>query len=273
MKKSYSIILIAILFLGIFLIIQSVPNASADLDGSLPQLSMPVEYISYNISDVNGSFCARIDGTYPISIVDRQSSTYDLPMLYPMPPGTTNIHVWLNNQEIVWSNYTAIYPAAVHATGIGDWWMIQSMLANVTGHFLLKIHYEHPIESVDGKYRFLYDLNISPYLSAQYSNSTAYFTIYIDRNISGINVYTAQPDEAVTEWKTKEYSASDYDSSTKALSVTLYSEYDKPLAGDLVVEFSGSSSNIEYVILIPIGLVSIILGFVIVWLVKKKIHR
>jgi hypothetical protein len=72
-----------------------------------------------------------------------------------------------------WSNYTQIYPEALHHTAVGDWWMIYSNLENVSDYFELKIHYEHPLEMINGSYLFLYDLNISPYLSSkQQLNST-----------------------------------------------------------------------------------------------------
>ena len=124
---------------------------------------MPEEQINYTITNINGVLWAKIDGTYPITYTGTETS---IPMVYPTPPETTNITVWLNDVELNWSNFTEAYPDALHHTAIGDWAMISTVLENVTGSFVLRIHYEHPVQVINGSYVFLYDLNIADYLSA-----------------------------------------------------------------------------------------------------------
>lgn len=224
-----------------------VKPATANPEGSSPNLSMPVEYINYTITSINGTLWAKIDGDYPIYLLKQLDCSFngDLPMVYPMPPQTTNISVSLDNKEVSWSNYTQIYPDALHLhhTAIGDWWMIYCNLENVSDYFELKIHYEHPLEMVNGSYLFLYDLNISPYLSIQSNNSTAYFKIQMQTNFTSLNIYSTQTD---TKWNPINFTLTENISSTEVVSVQMYSEYGKPLSGDLVVEFSQNRQVSEF---------------------------
>lgn len=260
-KKIFLIIAILSLFVSLFAILQFVPFCSGDSDGSIPTLSMPIEHVNYTITNVNDTLWAKIDGEYPIYIQNQFNG--DMPMVYPMPPGTTNIHVWLDGQELSWSNYTQSNPDALHQTAIGDWWMIYSVLPNVSGSFTLKIHYEHPLEKVNDSYLFLYDLNISPYLSEQNENSTAYFTVRIETNTTNLHAYTAPPDSVTSEWKPINYTTTT-NGSTTIVSIPMYSEYPgvsgKPLPGDLVVEFSNPNQTTEFQTwIIAVGLVAVLL--------------
>src|SRR3989337_3983184 len=89
----------------------NVPNA----DTASP-LAMPEEYVNYTITRANGVLWAKIDGTYPLYYSGSDAA---LPMVYPTPPGTTNNSVRLNEVEVEWSNYTKVYPEALHLIGIG----------------------------------------------------------------------------------------------------------------------------------------------------------
>jgi hypothetical protein len=221
-----------------------VQSASANPDGSLPNLAMSVEHVNYTITSVNGSLWAKIDGNYPIYLLKQSECSFngDLPMVYPMPPQTTNISISLNGKDMNWSNYTQVYPDALHHTAIGDWWMIYCNLENVSDYFELKIHYEHPIEMINGSYLFLYDLNISPYLSPRSNNSTAYFTIQMQANFTSLNVYSTETDY---RWNPINFTLTE-NASTDVVSVVMYSEYGKPLLGDLVVEFSQDRQVSEF---------------------------
>ena len=196
---------------------------------SLPLLAMPEEYLNYTISAVNGTLWAKIDGLYPMHL-SPESGTDTLPMLYPTPPGTTNIHVKLGDSELSWSNYSEIDPAALHHTDIGDWQMIYCLVAPVSGDFVLKIHYEHPVQVINGTYTFLYDLNISPYFSEANAKSTAHFRIRLETNCSGVNVYTTGFNGT---WTPMNYTSSK-DSNGETVTFDVVSEYDK-LLGDIAV--------------------------------------
>ena len=117
--------------------------------------------------------------------------------------------------------------------------MIYANLENVSDYFELKIHYEHPLEMINGSYLFLYDLNISPYLSSQSNNSTAYFTIHMQTQTTSLNVYSTETDN---KWNPLNFTSTKNDS-TEVVSVQMYSEYGKPLHGDLVVEFSARQTD------------------------------
>jgi len=216
-------------------------------------LTMPEEYINYTISRVNGSLWAKVDGTYPLAKfgIDCQdqalsiSNTWftftgdTLPMVYPTPPGTTNISVKMNETELDWSNYTQSVPDAVHYTAIGDWPMISCTIYPVQDHLMLKIHYEHPIMLMNGSYRFLYDLNISPYLSQWSNKSTAHFNIKFETDYTNLQVETIAIDGTLNA---VDYSVTKEDNA-ETVSLQVVSEYSKPLPGDLLISFTESKES------------------------------
>ncbi|MCJ7559539.1 hypothetical protein MUO79_02840, partial [Candidatus Bathyarchaeota archaeon] len=259
----------------------SINSAAASDTPSLLHIGMPIEYVNYTITRENGTLWAKIDGTYPLHVVFEPAdetnfddtaffvTSDELPLVYPTPPGTTNIHVKINETELSWSNYTEIYPSALHHTAIGDWPMFNCTISPIPDDFVLKIHYEHPIALINGSYLFLYDLNISPYLSSWSPNSTAYFTIRIETNASNLRAYTTETDST---WNPKNYTLSKEDT-TETVTIQMYSELSQPLAGDLVVMFSDSSAQIPdkfpYWVIVPLLIVIAVLAVI----VYRKKHR
>jgi signal peptidase I len=266
---ALAIMLILALLTSTAAIFQLVPSASANPDGSFPALSMPAEYVNYTITRINGTLWAKIDGNYPIYIQNQSDCAFsgELPMVYPMPPETTNIHVTLGDRELSWSNYTQSNPDALHHTAIGDWGMIYSVLGNVSGFFVLKIHYEHPLEVVNGSYLFLYDLNISPYLSPQSTNSTAYFTVRIEANTSDLRAYTTETD---AKWNPINYTTTK-EGSTSVVVIQMHSEYGKPLPGDLVVVFSDADQVAEFQSWIIPVVVDVVLVGLLLYIKRKTV--
>jgi len=216
-------------------------------------LEMPEEYINYTISRVNGSLWAKVDGTYPltkfgIECQDQALSigntwftfTGDtLPMVYPTPPGTTNISVKMDETELKWSNYTQSFPDATHYTAIGDWPMISCTIYPVLDQFILKIHYEHPIMLMNGSYTFLYDLNISPYLSPWSNKSTAHFNIKFETGYTDIQANTIATDGTLNP---VEYTVTKDDAAETA-SLQVVSDYSEPLPGDLLISFNEGNES------------------------------
>jgi hypothetical protein len=253
-KKLYAST--CILTLVTLLCLLQANSVSAQQDSLGFALSMPVEYVNYTIVSVNGCLWAKIDGIYPIHVNGEVPEV--LPMVYPTPPQTTNIHISLDGKELAYSNYTETYPSALHHTAIGDWAMVAAVISPVTENFTLGIHYEHPLQTVNGSYLFLYDLNISPYLSPESNNSTAHFTIRLETNVTDIKAFTTETD---TKWNSINYSLTK-DGNVTVASVVMFSEYGKPLLGDLVVEFSDSNAVPEFhvwilavvLIIVPLGL-------------------
>jgi len=251
----------------IFTLLLSTAAGLANLATANPDLAtllaMPIEYVNYTITSVNGSLWAKIDGTYPLRILTESDGApscvpAELPMVYPTPRGSTNIHVKVDETELEWSNYTY----DTHHTAIGDWDMIYCLIAPVPEQFVVTIHYEHPLEQVNGSSLFLYDLNISPYLSPWSSNSTAYFTIRLDANVSNLQAYTTETDSI---WNPKDFTKSQ-EGATEVVAVQMYSEYDKPLLGDLVIVFSGTEAETVEValwIIIPLFVAAALLVFII----------
>ncbi len=89
---------------------------------------------------------------------------------------------------------TQSVPDALHYTYLGEWPMILFAIQPASTDFTLKVHYQHPIPKANGTYLFLYNLNISSYLSASSDNSTAYFNVRMETNCSDIHVYTVPGD-------------------------------------------------------------------------------
>lgn len=180
------VVLVCVLLLSAVAVSASIVDAA--VVASVPLLIMPEESINYTICVLNGTLWAKIDGTYPMRLTSDVSGA--LPMLYPIPPDTTNIHVTLDDAEVAWSNYSEVDPTARHQTDIGDWAMIHCVIAPDSRDFVLRIHYEHPVQVINGTHLFLYDLNISPYLSSASTASVAHFSIRLETGISEVNVYT-----------------------------------------------------------------------------------
>lgn len=231
-------------------------------------IAMPEEQIDYTITPINGTLWAKIDGTYPLYILTETDGATscvpsELPMVYPTPPRTTNIHVTVDATELEWSYWPE---EDTHHTAIGDWKMIYCLITPVPEDFVLKIHYEHPVEMVNGSYIFLYDLNISPYLSPWSLNSTAYFTIRMDAIFSNLQTYTTETD---TVWNPINYTLNQ-EGGQQVVAIKMLSEYDKPLLGDLTVVFSDREIPEFPVWVIPALLM---VGVLLVGLGYKKLWR
>ncbi len=236
---------------------------------TLPVLAMPFEYINYTITRANGTFWAKIDGKYPLFFVDKSHDAVpcvpnELPMVYPTPPNTTNIHVWVNGTEIAWSDW--FYDT--HHTAIGDWQMIYCVVGPVSEYFLLTIHYEHPIEVVNGSNLFLYDLNISEYLTDLSNTSIAYFSVRFEVEVSNIRAYTTWTDSV---WNPKDFTLSS-EGDGETVAIQMRSVLDEPLAGDLVVIFNDPSAQVSrelpyWLIAVPVFLVA---GFLVAVIYRRK---
>jgi hypothetical protein len=223
-KHAFIFTLILCLSASAALPLNSVGKASGQ---TYQTLSMPQEYLNYTITVQNGTLWAKIDGEYPMHL-SSSSGDEQFPMVYPTPPDTVNMHVYLDGAELVWSNYTE---TERHDTDIGNWQMISIVVTPAAQDFVLAIHYEHPVELVNGTYMFLYDLNITPYLSAETPNSTAHFTIRIESSTSAIKVYTTGLSGI---WSSQAYSRTQ-DGDVQVVKFDIVSDFYKPLWGDIAV--------------------------------------
>ena len=261
MKKQKRLLIVFLFVLSLIAVVRVQPNlitkANFDSQG-VPILSMPKEYINYTITSENGQFWAKVYGKYPIAGLNPSCLPTQLAMVYPTPPNTTNIHITLNDKEVSWSNYTSLYPEDLHHTAIGDWSMIQCILENVSDSFLLEIQYEHPVQIVNENYTFLYDLNISAYLSTQQPDSNAYFTINFDTDIINPQLYTTKTD---TIWNPLNYTTQN-NNSTTIITAQIDSKYLEPLVGDLVITFYGPNLH-EFPLFLTIISLALTLVFAI----------
>lgn len=195
-------------------------------------ISMPQEWINYTLVVRNETVWTLIDGEYPMYLSEPTST--EIPMLYPTPPNTTNIHIWLDGDEVNWFNYSDANPYARHHTDIGDWEMIYCSINPVSEDFTLAIHYEHPVEIINGSYTFLYDLNIESYLSPTDPISTAYFRVSPDLDYSDVTVYSTG---FTGQWSPMNFTRTE-NGNTQTLTFNVTSEYAKPLLGDIVVSMN-----------------------------------
>jgi hypothetical protein len=205
-----------------------------------PVLAMPVEYVNYTIASVNGTLWAKIDGTYPIHVLTENGASCvpaELPMVYPTPPGTTNFHVWVNDTEIACGDW----PYGTHHTAIGDWEMAYCVISPVSEYFLLTIHYEHPVEVVNGSSLFLYDLNIRDYLTELSNTSVAYFTVRFETPVSDVRAYTTLTDSV---WNPKNFTVRT-GCDLETVAIEMRSVLGEQLAGDFVVMFDDSSAQVH----------------------------
>ncbi|MGD0645400.1 MAG: hypothetical protein ABSA75_10895 [Candidatus Bathyarchaeia archaeon] len=220
-------------------------STASDSQSTLQSISMPVEYVNYTVSMVNGSLWATVDGTFPMHI-PLEWVGQELPMLYPTPLGVTNISIEVDGQSVDYSNYTQAYPDALHYTYLGEWPMMLFTVQPASPDFLLTIHYQHPISVVNGTYVFLYDLNISPYLSNSSSESTAHFSILFQANCSNINIYTVPGDSSIPRDNTRTpvnfTISTEIGAQTVAFDIT--SSYSQPVPGDELITFQNSQSQV-----------------------------
>jgi hypothetical protein len=238
--------------------------------GVFPVLAMPVEYVNYTVTQVNGDWWAKIDGTYPIRVLfesgDATCVPTELPMVYPTPPNTTNFHVWVNGSEIASSDWDL----GTHHTAIGDWGMAYCVISPVSEYFMLTIHYEHPVEVVNGSRLFLYDLNIADYLTELSNSSIAYFTVNFEAPVSDVRAYTTLTDSV---WNPKNLTInSSCDGTTVA--IEMRSVMNEDLAGDLVVMFEDSSAQVQefpFWLVAVLGLVGA--GLLVVYMVVYRRKR
>ncbi len=246
----------------------------ADEQSTFQSISMPVEYVNYTVSSVNGSLWATVDGVYPMQIPPA-SVGQELPMVYPTPPGVTNISVELNGQNVVYSNLTQSYPDALHYTYLGNWSMILVTIQPTSSSFLLTIHYQHPIMQANGTDMFLYDLNISPYLSNSSTASTAYFTVLFQTNCSDINVYTVPGDESIprNDVRTPVNFTLSKENGVQTVSFNIVSDYSEPVPGDELVTFHESQTTQvpEFPLSATVLPLVVAAGFLIV-LLQKRAH-
>lgn len=202
---------------------QAIGAAQQQIQNSGLLLAMPEEYINYTITENNGTMWAKIDGLFPIHVTSK--ATEPLSMIYSIPPGATNIHIKLDGTEQTWNNYSAINSSAIKSTEFSNWQMINCTIKPASTDFLLEINYEHPIEVINGSYTFLYDLDVTPYLSVSSVISIAHFNVQLPQNESNLNLFTIGSNGT---WNAMNYNSTE-NASGKTVTFNIVSEYNRPL--------------------------------------------
>jgi hypothetical protein len=271
MKKTSVIILIG-LMLGLTAIypLNWSSKTFVYAQSTAPSISMPVEYVNYTVSPVNGSLWASVDGTYPMQIPQAWVGQ-QLPMIYPMPTGVTNISIELNGQKVAFGNLTQADPDMLHYTYLGEWQIIFFTVQPTTPNFVLTVHYQHPIMKENGSYVFLYNLNINQYISNSSSESTAQFNISFPLNCYGFNVYLVAGQGALTNnTKTPVNFEISKNNGTQTVAFNIVSFYDEQPHDELVTFNVLPNTEALFLSVIILPLIAVI---VIVFLLFYRRHR
>lgn len=262
-RSNIRTLLMTILVLTLVLLANVTKNVNAD------SLSMPEENVNYTITNVEGDLWAKIDGTYPIHY---NGSDESILMVYPTPPGTMNISIWLNDVKLDWNNFTEV-SGETHHTAIGDWQMISTLLTPISESFMLRIHYEHPVQVINGSYLFLYDLNIASYLSALDNKSVCHYTVRMETEYANLKVNTVFGDEETL----KPIAFTVSGANPAEIKIDEVSEFDKPLPGDLLISFSEPETKETWDtswVFISVLVVGFIIAFLIVYgLLRRRRNR
>jgi len=76
-KTALALTLILTLLTSALAGLGSINLASANPDWSFPTLAMPVEYVNYTITRVDGTLWAKIDGDYPIYVFNQSDCSFN----------------------------------------------------------------------------------------------------------------------------------------------------------------------------------------------------
>src|SRR4030043_131925 len=105
-KRLLATTILSMLLFSAVAAVQPVNSEETNLLSSASFIAMPEEYINYTIASINGTLWAKIDGTYPLQILFEPERLSDsLPLVYPTPPGTTNITIIMDEKELAGSTY------------------------------------------------------------------------------------------------------------------------------------------------------------------------
>jgi len=204
----------------------------------IPTLMMPEEYINVTIyPDEHGVVYAEVDGLYPFGNVAHEK----VMMYYPIPCGSDEISVDINETIIplIWRYSEETYP-----TVIGDFQMIEWMIAPVPINFEIRIHYRHPVLKYES-YSFLYAMGTGRYLQSYAKETTAYVSININKEIAptwrSIDIDTIGYYEGEWFWYPADYTITQ-DDDAWLISLTKVSAPFHPLLEDLHVTIRPSDS-------------------------------
>ncbi|MCW4019402.1 MAG: right-handed parallel beta-helix repeat-containing protein [Candidatus Bathyarchaeota archaeon] len=215
-------------------------------DPNPSSVEMPNQYINYTITDVNETFWAKVD----VARFMHKNLSGGLSVggiSYPIPPDTINISLRLNDAEIPYSQSASTaaktgwyYPKSsqtLHQTAVGKWSTIAYSIVEVPDNLILEFHYEHPIETINGSYVFLYDFEADytlATLSLSSPNSTAHFTVRLPADCSDLNVSAVND---AGQFTPQNYTLQS-DPSGKTVTFDVLSEFGKPSIAGVAFVFS-----------------------------------
>jgi hypothetical protein len=207
--------------------IQVSASVSAANPIPVPTLIMPEEYINVTLFSADGTWLAKVNGTYPFKNINYTMVTMD----YPVPPNATNISVEMNETRLSWTYNTKTY-----STVIGDWPMINWTISPTPQNFTVKTYYENPLPLIGKNCTFFYAMGTGRYLETYAKETTAYVRILMETNYTDLHVYTVGNVSGGWTWKTADCIINREDT-TDMITLNVTSQPLAPLGEDLLLTF------------------------------------
>jgi parallel beta-helix repeat protein len=168
LKKEISTI-IALLLVLAFASALPIPVKANPI--SPPAVEMYEEYIDVEIFTTNETVYAKVHGVYLFS----ENEFGSLPMLYPLPPDSTDVKVFVNGNKTKWE-----YNDTTYSTYLGDFSMINWTIVPAPKQFTLEVEYCHQIPKLDRNFAYLYSMSARGYVPWHYGKTTAYISVTVD---------------------------------------------------------------------------------------------
>jgi hypothetical protein len=145
-----------------------------------PIITMMDEYINAIIYQMGGDYWAYVHCRYQFRNIGYSAVT----MKFPIPPGSQDISVSVENIPIYWSWSEEKYP-----TEIGEYRMITWTVNNPPEKFEVKVIYRHKLVGAAGEYIFLYAFGTGKYADIYVKQVTAYVRLAV---VGAAQSYTAR---------------------------------------------------------------------------------
>lgn len=239
MNKKVALVVLISVFLWTSFDLQFCKFATAN-PIPFPIIAMPEEYINATISpDEEGIVYAEVNGLYPFYNAGYENVT----MYYPVPPGSGEILVMMNETSLEWS-----YSDKNYSTVVGDFPMIEWVIKPVPKSFEIRTRYYYLVPK-DGIYSFLYAMGTGRYFYTYAKETTAYVSINISKKIapteSSIDVYTIWYDKETGKWLWKKWNYTIVAKDNTWLISLKVSGWFGPLINDLLVTINPSIPDIN----------------------------
>jgi len=141
---------------------------------------MTKEYINAVIYPVGGEYWAFVFCRYPF----KNMGYSEVAMKFPVPPGSTDISVYVEDIPVYWS-----WSGEKYFTEIGEYEMISWTVENPPEEFEVKVVYRHRLAAAAGRHVFLYALGTGKYAEYYSKQVTAHIRLAV---LGAVESYAAR---------------------------------------------------------------------------------